>query len=926
MDTLADLASMQHHQQAARANAGGLRSVEIYDSQTSTSTTLPSIQNMTQAEVTSRIRSGSLDVTMSDVAHQPPIPRTYFTKALSGAELEAVNQAGNHLLQNPSSYETLVQLINLLHKGFLSHMRLQPSSSRSGNPRSYELLQELRTTRESMNQLFAMGEDLWADWIQDQILLAVSFEDKLAIRELCEKAVYEEASSCKVWLIYGQWMVSEHHKLTNPEKNAGDPETTRGQLSAEEEGMMAAEIFGWQQILSVWQRGSQATMWRINDSQQLWDSYTEILLQDLARSPRPEAISSMQLWFTNRLQIPHATWDQTSQTFSTFVSTFNNPIWESIMIQANRLGAEAKHKYELRDSREISVLRASQKGEPEAEILAFEEYIDYETNLSRRKSAFSFNLTNALFQRATLRFPARTELWESYVMFLNEEITQRGKQDISILAILENATRHCPWSGTLWAQYLLAAEISNLQFSAIGEIKHKATSTGVLDLVDMDEILKVTTAWCGFLRRQAFKPESTDEEMDVAEVGIRSAIEDLETIGRKKHGKDYKGDPQYRLEKIYIKYLTQARDWSTARETFKKLIPRKGHDYDFWLRYYIWEMITWSKLTYNDSDPKRASQSKPIEATKVLQQAMRRNDLNWPEKILDIYLHHCEDNEDAEQLQFANAEVWKTSKSLNRRREKEAHEQYQYQVEQHQALNQPGQTDAVLDADDQDHLGKRKRDEVEQAPNKKTRPEEIVGTEPQQQEQSPSAPSSLKRDRENATVIVKNLPVTTSETRVRQYFRDVSHCPSQTFTCCTNVIQCGTINSLKLVLEADGQSTTATIEFESKEDVLTAQTKDMKTYDGNSIEIQVGSDSTLFVCNFPPTADESWIRNKFSGVCLLYLTLSARTYIDCSAVRRYRRYSPSFFEVQYSPSLCLRSVQIAQPGPRGHRARRPETR
>lgn len=31
MDTLADLASMQHHQQTARENAGGLRSTEIYD-------------------------------------------------------------------------------------------------------------------------------------------------------------------------------------------------------------------------------------------------------------------------------------------------------------------------------------------------------------------------------------------------------------------------------------------------------------------------------------------------------------------------------------------------------------------------------------------------------------------------------------------------------------------------------------------------------------------------------------------------------------------------------------------------------------------------------------------------------------------------------------------------------------------------------
>lgn len=69
--------------------------------------------------------------------------------------------------------------------------------------------------------------------------------------------------------------------------------------------------------------------------------------------------------------------------------------------------------------------------------------------------------------------------------------------------------------------------------------------------------------------------------------------------------------------------------------------------------------------------------------------------------------------------------------------------------------------------------------------------------------------------------------------------------------------------------EADRRSATASIEFDSKEDVLTAQTKDMKTFDNRAIEVQIGSRSTLYVCNFPPVADEVWIREKFEKVgCL----------------------------------------------------------
>ena len=250
-----------------------------------------------------------------------------------------------------------------------------------------------------------------------------------------------------------------------------------------------------------------------------------------------------------------------------------------------------------------------------------------------------------------------------------------------------------------------------MPFSDIGDIKHRATSSGILEVGDMDEVLKITTAWCGYLRRRAFTPQATDEDMDVAEVGIRSAIEDLENLGVKKYGKEYQGDPDYRLEKIYIKYLTQARNWSAVRETFRRLIPRKGHDYDFWLRFYVWEMITWSKLTYSESNPDTAPVARPTEATKVLQQAMRRTDLNWPERILQMYLVHCEDHEDAEHLQMATVDYWRQTNVLKRKRQQEVQEQYQYQQQLAQLQSEPPHPSAATSTEDVDIPGKRKRGE-----------------------------------------------------------------------------------------------------------------------------------------------------------------------------------------------------------------------
>ena len=66
--------------------------------------------------------------------------------------------------------------------------------------------------------------------------------------------------------------------------------------------------------------------------------------------------------------------------------------------------------------------------------------------------------------------------------------------------------------------------------------------------------------------------------------------------------------------------------------------------------------------------------------------------------------------------------------------------------------------------------------------------------------------------------------------------------------------------------EYDNGFQTATVEFESPEDALFAQTKETKKFDGETIQISLGTFSTLFVTNFPPQADENSIRELFTQV------------------------------------------------------------
>lgn len=774
MDTLADLASMQHHQQITRENAGGLRSAEIYDNPASSAGILPALHAMSRPQVPTQIRTGSFDIAMTDGPAETTSTKRYATDSLSEADLQTVMHLVTYLTSNPFAYVSHVQLINLLHQGLLNHSRpLSPNAVK--NPHSYGLLQDLQNARETMSSKFAMGEDLWTDWIQDQILLARTLYDSISIMELCQKAVDEEPGSTKLWLAYGQWMLSLYkHANPNDEKVVSLGSASAGHAWSEEDSIVAREVFTWPQMMGVWKRGTQETSWRINDSHLLWDGYTELLLQELSASPTYEAIVSAQYHFVSRLQMPHAAWDQTFQAYSNFVSRYDNAKYEVTMVTATRLGAEAKNDYSMREAREYEVLRASEQNDNDTELRAFSEYIDWELSQSRKKHTFKFNLASAIYQRATLRFPANSEIWEGYAMFLIEEITTRGRRDISAFTVLERATRHCPWSGTMWSQYLLAAEVNNLAFPDIEDIKHKATSTGLLDTGGMEEVLKINTAWCGFLRRRAFQQGATDEDIDVAEVGIRSAIEDMENLGQMKYGKEYQGDPEFRLEKIYIKYLSQCRNWQGARESFQKLIRRKGDSYIFWLRYYLWELNTWSKLAYSQNDSVDGRPVKPTEATKVLQQAMKRPNMDWPERIIDIYRHHCEDNEDAAEYQSSVAQVWKASKAVRKRREKEAYVAYEAaqagSIQQQQQAHQG----AVGLQDKSGESGKRKRENATaEGSSKKIRRDPSEFAEPQVEDQHLTAPSILKRDRENSTVMVKNLPVGVTETQLRQYFRDV---------------------------------------------------------------------------------------------------------------------------------------------------------
>ncbi|PLN75196.1 putative pre-mRNA splicing factor [Aspergillus taichungensis] len=817
MDTLADLASMQHHQ-PQRSNTQILRSTESYESQLSPSTMFPHVTSIAH---NTPIPRSSFDIAMSDGPRESARRNYTATSLVPNAQRMATELFGQ-IQENPQSYDAHVNFVRLLHAGFINHVYPPNNPDVHGDPRQYDLLKDMRTAREEMDKLFAMGEDLWAEWIQDESMLARSVEERIAVMELCMKSVKEEYGSTKLWGIYGEWVLYLY--------NAAHGEAGQGQWS-EEDRLVGREVFTWQSVLDVWRQGAEATRFRLADSHLIWDPLLELQMRDVSQNPTQEKVTHLRALFDSRLQTPHATWDQTFQLFSGFISQYYNANYENIMSDtAARYATPVKDTYAAREGFEIRLRQAAEAGDATTEWAIYAEYIEWELNRNRRKRQSSFDLINALYQRAVLRFPTDAHIWEDFVMFLINE-SLHGNTHTTTISTLIRATRHCPCAGTLWSQYLLSSEREGATFATIADIKHKATSTGLLDAGGMEEVLKVHTAWCSYLRRRAFLSDSTDEDLDVAEVGIRSAIESVQELGEKKYGRSYQGDPLFRLERIYIRFLSESGSWDSARETFRGLVSRRGNSYEFWLTYYEWELISWSKFVQGEATADAARRTpNPSYATAVLQDAVKRTDLDWPEKIMQTYISHCEDYEDSEELQQALLETRKATRAVTARREREAREAAALQ-EQH----------AAASAELASQTEKRKREDevsVNGLPTKRVRAEPAPATE--------AEAGGPPRDREHATVMVKNLPPGITEHKVRQFFR-----------------HCGTINGVRMLSGEDGGSEVAIIEFNSRDEALVAQTRDQKLMDEHAIQVQFTTEATLFVTNFPATADEAYIRQLF---------------------------------------------------------------
>ena len=774
------------------------------------------------------------DITMAEAPAQTPPPPKSDSNALSESESKTVTDLLNYLGENSYAYDSHVELINLLHKGLIAHTYppIESGEDSLRDPKTYTLLAELRQAREAMDTRFAVGEDLWVDWLSDEILIASTADDRIAVTELCQKAVQDEPASVKLWRIFANWAETNYAACNNKGGAARSNWT-------EEDKAVCRDLFNREMVVDVLQQGIAATQWRVDESHLLWNWYADLVLADFPASPTRQDINRIHDLFLQRLQIPHAKWDETAQMFWPFISKYEESNWEAAMAETNERAAPAKQQMGMREVHELELQRALDSGDKAAVFHEFQRYLQWERKQDKKhkkRPAFANELVCALYERALLRFPTYVDWWLDYSDFVTGSNTS-----VSALQLIERATRHCPWSGDLWSRRILQQDVEKKPHHEIEATKHRATNSGLLDVGGMEELVKVLQQWCSYLRRHAFTTLSSEDDFDTAEVGITMALEDVQQAGRKLYGKDFHGDPLFRLETIQIKFLSEGRRLDDARDIHKGLAKHHKDSVDVWAAYYHWELLLWGHHRLSDTHRVETADNVPAGATAVMQEAITQRNLDQPERLLHLYLNHFQQHESGERLQAALVDAREFSKHLAIKRAKEA-EVAAEQAAQLAAVQEATNEAATVVGD------KRKRDE-DALPNghseKKSKTDK--GSTPAG-ESSTSASAQIKRDRENNTITMKNLPADVQELDIKKFFRDV-----------------GTPLSITILQDKSGEAATATVEFESHEDILSAKTRNGKELGGNEVHIQSGSNTTLYVSNYPPEYDEASIRKLFEG-------------------------------------------------------------
>ncbi|KAL0979339.1 hypothetical protein UPYG_G00183830 [Umbra pygmaea] len=678
-------------------------------------------------------------------------------------------------------------------------------------------LPRLRKARQKMSELFPLTEEIWLDWLKDEIHFTEEEPNREKIYELFERAVKDYICP-EIWLEYAQYSIG----------GMGQPG-------------------GIERVRSIFERALTAVGLHMTKGATVWEAYREYENAILATVQPPpgsvptreqQALLNAQLerihtLFRRQLAIPLIDMDG---TYDEYQEWSDQGVSETVSQKYQR----ALQHMEKSKPYEDALLAA----EP-PKLAEYQSYIEYE-----QKEGDPARI-QIIFERALAENCLVPDMWAKYTKYLDRQLKIKDL----VLSAHERAVRNCPWTMGLWKDYLVALERHGAEHHTVSDVFEKALNAGFIQATDYVEIWQANL---DYLRRRVdfSKGESTltlesSRELEELRAAFVRSLDYMKQDVEERFSES--GDPSCTIMQVWAKIEAQhCKNMQKARELWDSIMTKGNAKFaNMWLEYYNLER------SYGDA----------LHCRKALHRAVQVTS-DYPEHVCEVLLSF---ERVQGSLEDWDAAVLKTETRLNRVNEqrakvaeKEAHQarQEEEKTEQRrkakadkkhqkkgQKASRPGDKRKAEDEDVEDEWG----DESEQ-PTKRHRGEGhggftvgCVGAEDPMETESglfgrraPSGrrqePPGAKRGQQGAPPTVRKTPEDEPEQRKDDCSVFVSNL-AFTMDNPENRLKelfepCGPVQAVRPIYAAKGFRGYGYVQFEGKASVPEALKLDRREVDG----------------------------------------------------------------------------------------------
>ncbi|KAF9220989.1 hypothetical protein BS17DRAFT_786300 [Gyrodon lividus] len=701
-----------------------------------------------------------------------------------------------------------------------------------------EMESQVTVAQEMAANYLAVGDEVWLPLIEAKAASA-NLDNPADVSEVLDLYTRAEGDYLSIHVLqkHIEFLVDRHAHFAALEATPDD--LGEGILSTAWTREAISEVFA--------KGAGHLTM-----SRYLWELQRDWELEMIEAAPKAETltlIEHVEALHLTRLQQPHAGHEDTYQSYSSFTTSYKPATeYESLLLSASKIRSRAVKAYERREPCELA-------------LTSLDAYMLYIASERRGKIPDVFVITGlyerAIAEAAKHRFAgehgaeqALRMFWVGYLDFLRAQ----GTDEDAMVHTLRRATRSVPGSGEVWARYIRHLERTGSVDSedasmggaeSLSDAYHRALATNLFTKadpkapdLDFEQIIPIVLARAGAEKRAIESGRGGEDAFGT----LVKVVEDGLVMVRQA---SKAGDQRFRLEKFLSElYLNLADVPEAAIQLWASTAVHYKSTWAVWIAY------TDVLIRTDQHDIARST----------FQDVSTKN-LDYPEALWDAWLGFEHAHGSLASLEDALVRIERARTQVETRRVKEAQKAYeaaQYAMEQQAApvhvtsvpVSDVGQGESSVTTGDQmdvdvpatssDARGKRKASD---------KPELDVSGSKKARLEPPTDP--LKRDRENSTVFVADLPSGTTEEQLKALFKD-----------------CGEIREIKMTNMPE--TFVATVEFTARDSIPPALTKDKKRIDEVEVSVHLAWRSTIYVTNFPEKTDDAAIRDLFGKYGLIF--------------------------------------------------------